>query len=239
MTPSDYHFHQLESRQALVKSAAAQIAGIIGEAVAQRGAAVIMVSGGSSPRPVYEHLSQQDLPWDKVTIGLVDERWVEETDAGSNARFIRETLLNGKASDTRFIPMTATDIGLKKGVEKVNARMAECAYPFDLCIMGMGLDGHTASWFPGSKGLSEALDIHTGQLVAAINAKGCPVAGDYAERVTLTLPAVMASRNIILLLPGAKKNEVFEQSAGQSVYDRPVNALRAAGDRLHIFSDRT
>ena len=110
--------------------------------------------------------------------------------------------------------------------------------PFDVCVMGMGLDGHTASWFPNSKGLKEALDPNNADSVIAIDARGCPVAGDHPERITLTLSAVMAAKQIILMIPGAGKSDVFEQSAKQSVYDAPVKALRAAGERLTVITDK-
>jgi len=103
----------------------------------------------------------------------------------------------------------------------------------------MGLDGHTASWFPNAKGLKEALDPNNANTVIAIDARGCPVAGDHPDRITLTLSAVMTSKQIILMIPGAGKSDVFKESATKSVYEAPVKALRAAGERLTVITDET
>lgn len=225
------------SRERLVDVASEQIADAINAAVTKRGAASLMLSGGSSPRPVYEALSQMDLPWDKVTIGLVDDRWVKRGEPGSNETFLDNTLLKGVAKRAKFIGLKTNDINPAAGVKASEAQLSHIPQPFDVCVMGMGLDGHTASWFPNSKGLKEALDLDNPKNVVAIDARGCPVAGDHPERITLTLAAVMASKQIILMIPGAGKSDVFKQSANKSVYDAPVKALRAAGERLTVITD--
>ena len=92
-----FTYKSFSARDEMVTSAVTQIAEAVKTAVAQRGTASLMLSGGSSPRPVYERLSEMDLPWDKVTIGLVDDRWIERGQAGSNETFLDETLLKGKA----------------------------------------------------------------------------------------------------------------------------------------------
>ena len=234
-----FTYKSFSARDEMVTSAATQIAEAVKTAVAQRGTASLMLSGGSSPRPVYERLSEMDLPWDKVTIGLVDDRWIERGQAGSNETFLDETLLKGKAQSAKFIGLKTKDANPAAGIEASEAQLSAIAQPFDVCVMGMGLDGHTASWFPNSKGLKESLDPKNANTVIAIDARGCPVAGDHPDRITLTLSAVMASKQIILMIPGAGKADVFKASADKSVYDAPVKALRAAGERLTVITDET
>ena len=234
-----FKYHSFASRDEMVSVAATQIADAVTSAVATRGAASLMLSGGSSPRPVYEALSDMDLPWDKVTIGLVDDRWITRGQAGSNETFLDATLLKGKAKGAKFIGLKTDDANPAAGVKASEAQLSAIPQPFDVCVMGMGLDGHTASWFPQSNGLKEALDPNNSDTVIAIDARGCPVAGDHPDRITLTLSAVMASKQIILMIPGAGKSDVFKASAAKSMYDAPVKALRAAGDRLTVITDET
>jgi len=186
---------------------------------------------------VYDALGHMDLPWERLTIGLVDDRWINRGDAGSNETFLDETLLKGAAKKATFIGLKTDDANPLAGVKASSTKLSEIPQPFDICVMGMGLDGHTASWFPNSKGLKEALDPNNPDRVIAIDARGCPVAGEHPDRITLTLSAVMASKQIILMIPGAGKSEVFKSSAEKSVYEAPVKALRAAGQRLTVLTD--
>jgi len=234
-----FTYKSFSARDEMVTSAASQIAEAVKSAVAQRGAASLMLSGGSSPRPVYERLSEMDLPWDKVTIGLVDDRWIERGQAGSNETFLDETLLKSKAKSAKFIGLKTSDANPAAGIAASEAKLSAIPQPFDVCVMGMGLDGHTASWFPNSNGLKDALDPNNSDTVIAIDARGCPVAGDHPDRITLTLSAVMASKQIILMIPGAGKADVFKASANKSVYDAPVKVLRAASERLTVITDET
>ena len=234
-----FKYQSFKSREAMVEMASKHIAEAVIAAVAGRGEASLMLSGGSSPRPVYEALSEMDLPWEKVTIGLVDDRWIERGQAGSNETFLDQTLLKGKAKAATFIGLKTHASNPAEGVKGSESQLASIARPFDVCVMGMGLDGHTASWFPNSKGLKEALDPDNPNTVIAIDARGCPVAGDHPDRISLTLSAVMASKQIILMIPGAGKSDVFKTSDSKSVYDAPVKALRAAGERLIVITDET
>jgi len=180
-----------------------------------------------------------NLPWDKVTIGLVDDRWIKRGQPGSNETFLEDSVLKGATQKARFIGLKTNDVNPAAGVKASQAKLSNIPQPFDICVMGMGLDGHTASWFPNSKGLKEALDPYNSNSVIAIDARGCLAAGEHTERITLTLAAVMASKQIILMIPGARKSNIFKQSAAKSVYDAPVKALRAAGERLTVITDET
>lgn len=233
-----FKYHSFTSRGVMVETAVKQIADAVKTAINIKGTASMMLSGGSSPRPVYEALSDMDLPWDKVTIGLVDDRWIERGQAGSNETFLDETLFKGLAQKARFIGLKTPDASPAAGAKASAAQISAIPQPFDVCVMGMGLDGHTASWFPNSKGLREALDPNNPDTVTAIDARGSSVAGTHSERITLTLSALMASKQIILMIPGGGKSDVFNESAKKSVYDAPVKALRAAGSRLTVITDK-
>ena len=234
-----FNYESFRSREAMVSNAAQQIADTLKTAIMEKGKASMMLSGGSSPRPVYETLSGMDLPWENVTIGLVDDRWIERGQSGSNETFLDETLFKGRARNAKFVGLKTKDLNPDAGVTTSEVQVSMIPRPFDMCIMGMGLDGHTASWFPKSRGLKQALDPYNSQSVSAIDASGCPAAGDHPHRITLTLSAVMTSKQLILMIPGVHKSDVFKKSSTKSVYDAPVKALHAAGTRLTVITDET
>jgi len=230
-----YQFKSFSAKDDMIAAAVEFMSGHIDAALSQERKAGLLLSGGSSPRPIYEALSEKNVAWERVNIGLVDERWVEPGQDGSNQDFIHASLLQNKAKSANFIGMKSAHETAALGAAEINKRYEAAFNPVDLCVMGMGLDGHTASWFPGAQDLDIALDIHHKDIVCAQNAAGCPVAGSHPERITLTLPAVMAARHIILLIAGDEKKAVFDAAVNKSVKDAPVKALLNAGSKLTVF----
>ena len=204
------------STQNHVEAATAHITERLREAIDARGRAVLLVSGGSSPRPVFAALSETELDWGRVKVGLVDER-VEE--AGSNAQFVRDTLLQGRAAGATFVCMKSD-----------GAAYADLV-PADVCVMGMGTDGHTASWFPGTPDLARATDPGSEAIVIAADTGDSPGNSGFQHRLTLTLPAVLQSRSLLLYIPGAAKREVFSNREGL-----PVDLLTQS-ERLTVITE--
>ncbi len=223
-------FKTFDSKKQLTDLAVDIISARISEDINQSGTASLMVSGGSTPEPVYTQLSRTDLPWDKVKIGLVDDRWVRETDAGSNARFIHATLLQGFAKASTFVPMKTPHATPAQGQASVEALYQHIAQPYSALVLGMGTDGHTASWFPQSDGLEQALS--STDIVQAVTAKPSAVTGDYLERMTLTRDAVSRSKLALLLITGEQKRRVFEAALEPKSPPSSHAPIRAAVDAL-------
>lgn len=191
------------------------------ESIAARGKASLVLSGGSSPLPLFERLSQTDLEWDKVDITLADERWVEPDDEASNERMIRTILLKGKAAKGNFIPLKTPFPTPEEGAEACQGNLEAMTRPFDVVLLGMGNDGHTASLFPGGDRLSEALDPPEGRLCMPMNAPGAP-----QPRITLTLPALLQCRDLVLLCTGQGKQDTFKTARGNGpVEEMPIRAV--------------
>ena len=112
------------------------MAASLSTAITDRGRAQLAVSGGTTPKLFFRELAHQRIDWPRVTMTLVDERCVPVTDERSNARLVREHLLRLKAAAAKFVPLYR-DHG-----------NAEALGPFDAVVLGMGTDGHTASFFP-------------------------------------------------------------------------------------------
>jgi len=220
----------------MVASASKAIECALREALSTRGSASLIVSGGSSPKPLYAQLSKSDLDWSKVTVSLVDERWVDPGQAGSNEDFIRENLIQNKASAAKFFGLKTAHPSVEVGLSDAEARFETVDQPFDVCVMGMGGDAHTASWFPNSKGLSNALSLKNENILCGIDATGAPVAGNHPHRISLTLRAVLDSHLIVLFIPGEAKRKVFDSVSSKSLSDAPVQALLQAGEKLHVFA---
>lgn len=234
MSTEAFNIAEFASREDASRYVADKVADTVTRAIKNRGNANIMLSGGSTPRKAYEMLSAYSLPWKNVMAGLVDDRWVDETDEGSNAKLIRETLKQNAATSLNFVSMKTEHKSPIDGLLDIESRMSSLFEPMDMCVMGMGTDGHTASWFPGSRGLETAMDIENPNALCAIDATNCGGAGNYPDRVSLTLPAVMKSRALLLFITGAEKKNVWEAAADAPVMGKPVKALRAAGKRLTL-----
>jgi len=220
----------------MVHQAAAAIEASLRQALDTRGSASLMVSGGSSPKPLYQQLSRVNLEWSNVTISLVDERWVNPGEAGSNEDFIRENLIQNHAASANFFGLKTDHASVEAGLGSAEQRFEKLKTPFDVCVMGMGGDAHTASWFPNAKGLNNALSLNNSDILCAVDASGAPVAGDHPHRITLTLRAVLDAHIIVLFIPGDAKRAVFDAAPTKALSDAPVQALLGAGSKLHIFA---
>jgi 6-phosphogluconolactonase len=205
----------------LSRALSSQLAANLSTAIAARGLASLVVSGGKSPIKMFELLRAESLDWSRVCVALADERWVDPTDPDSNEKLVRDVLLKGPAAAARFI-------GLKNGaptpdVGAVSAweTFARVPRPFDAVVLGMGDDGHTASLFPRSPNLPSAINPSA---VAGCVGMWSPVAPH--PRLSLNLSALLDSRRIVLLISGAQKWNTFSAASAEGpVQDMPIRAV--------------
>ncbi|MGR9071768.1 MAG: 6-phosphogluconolactonase [Gammaproteobacteria bacterium] len=196
------------------------------KALADNGEATLMVSGGGTPAPLYQALSLSDLDWKRISVALIDERWVDRGHDASNEGLLHRTLLTNKAACAPFTGMKTPAPSANEGRAETEERYRKLPQPFTVAILGMGSDGHTASLFPNARGLEEALDPESGQLTAAIHARRSEVTGPNTERLTLTLPGLLKSARLTLLLTGEEKLEVFRKAMSDGdPDDMPVRAI--------------
>lgn len=220
---------EFRDKDQLADALAEAVAGNLKSGAKSRGAASLAVSGGSTPARFFRALSQRDdVPWDKVTVTLVDERWVDESSDRSNGRLVRANLLTGRAAAASFVPLYQG--GAEPDAYAAGLAQRRVPQPLDAAVLGMGNDGHTASFFPGGDTLAEAL---TGEgPVVAIRAPG---AGE--PRVTLTLKALLAARALYLHIEGDEKVETLQRAEAEGpIEDMPVRAvLRQTQTPLTIY----
>lgn len=201
-------WHAFDGRAALDAALAAHIAQRLAQAVATGGHASLAVSGGSTPKAMFAALSQADIPWESVSVTLVDERWVTPDHPDSNERLVRENLLQNRAAAARFVGLKSSAADAATGLAESTARFTGVPLPLSCVVLGMGGDGHTASWFPKAANLAELLDTDGQALLGCCD----PVTAPH-QRITLTLPVVLAAGEIILHITGEEKRQVLAEAA--------------------------
>jgi 6-phosphogluconolactonase len=224
---------RLPDAESLAERLADDIARRLAQGVAERGRASLVVPGGSTPGALFDALSGRDLPWAQVEVTLNDERWVAPDQDGSNERLVRERLLVRRAAAARFVGLRTLHDTAALGVAEASERVAALARPFDVMLLGMGADGHTASLFPRSPALAASLDADP----AEVQAVSAPGARGAAERITLALPALLDSRFIALLVTGQEKLATLARAqAGSDPLELPIRAvLQGASPPVHVY----
>jgi 6-phosphogluconolactonase len=203
--------------------------------LAESDAVSCFLSGGTTPAPLYEQLAQTDLPWQRIHPALVDERWVDTRGPDSNENLLRRCFNANPDFVANLVGMHVPGKSALQAEVTCNSRYATLPRPGSFCLLGMGLDGHVASLFPGATGLAEALS--TTASCKAITARQSTVTGRHVERMSLTLSALLDCRRILLLFTGTDKWQVYQQALTcKDAETFPVSAvLQQSTTPVHIF----
>ena len=212
--------HEFADKLTLADRLARDVASKLDAAIKKRGKASIAVSGGGTPKAMFAVLAEQEIDWSKVTVTLVDERWVGTDSDRSNARLVAAHLLHHQAETATFLPLfdPAHKDDVDAALGAVGARIDALGGTFDVVILGMGGDGHTASFFPGGDNLAAALDPKGDKTVLSMRA---PDAGE--PRITLTLPKVLDTRTLYVHIEGDDKKDILAKAEAGEHY--PIAAV--------------
>lgn len=178
---------------------------IISEDITKFGKATILLSGGSTPSGLYRKLSSTQLDWSKVIVGLVDERFVENSSDYSNEKLVKTCLLINEAKNATFIPMIFSVDNKALNLLRTNESYT-IFNDASVIILGMGEDGHTASLFPNDSDSNKAMN--SDQNICFTNSPTNPT-----RRITCTPKLLLSSKNIFLMLTGENKKEVLFSAA--------------------------
>ncbi len=212
-------FLAFEESRSLARALARNVADKLSAAIEARGTASLVVSGGRTPVALFERLAQEPLRWSAVTVTLADERWVAPDHADSNERLVRTHLLQGPAAAARFVPLKNGAASPEEGAAITAAGLDRIARPFDVVLLGMGDDGHTASLFPGAPQLSDGL--RTAASCLAVRPPLAPHA-----RMSLSLAALLGSRVVMVQIAGAGKRSLIDRALEPgSVEELPIRAV--------------
>jgi 6-phosphogluconolactonase len=216
--------NNFDTREQLDLALADKISGILQQAISQKGKASIAVSGGSTPKGFFKVLSNKNIDWDKVTITLADERWVDINSDDSNTRLVHENLLQNKAAAAKFFHLKQGEDLCDETLADLNIAANSTLLPLDVLILGMGEDGHTASLFPCSAQIKQALDINNDNALMKVEPKTAP-----HQRITFSFASLSQSKNTFLHLCGDNKKQVLAKALnGDDVFDMPIRKFLQA-----------
>jgi len=214
-------FKSFDSKESLVEELSLNIIKLLKEAIIKNGRASLLVSGGNTPKALFQKLSTMDFPWEQVTISLVDDRWLPSSHKDSNELLIKENLLKNKASKAKFVGMYIENKTAFESDTQCSNLYKEKVYPFDVIILGMGNDSHTASLFPNNKKLERAYDLENKNLCISIKPETAPY-----ERMSLTLRGILSAKNIILHIEGEEKLKVYKKALNSNdIFETPISAV--------------
>lgn len=201
--------------------------------IAQQGAVRMGLAGGSTPIPAYVQFAHAALPWQNVHITLIDERAVPLSDRQSNESAIAKALqmrlpqLGGWQGLYRNAP------DLESMASAADSALQAFGLPLDICVIGMGSDGHIASLFVESDDYESAMQLDTTRTVLPIRF----AAHEHkADRLSFSLPALLQARRVLFCISGADKREVLEQSLqGRAPHYAVARFLAAYNGPVDIF----
>ncbi|BEV36314.1 6-phosphogluconolactonase [Synechococcus sp. M16CYN] len=225
-----YRIVRASNPQDLSYRASQTISRYINLVLGQRDRCRIALSGGSTPTKTYSLLGQEHIPWDRVDVVLGDERWVSTDDKSSNARMLHNTLFSaGPASMAVFHSVPTVELmnadASARALAKMITQLCSSNPPvFDIMLLGLGEDGHTASLFPGT-----AAPLVMDRWTTVSHSKG-------VDRITLTAPVLSAARQVIFLVSGANKQVALKRLLDPQELSKrtPARLVQPANDVLII-----
>ena len=225
-----YGWNGFADRPELAAALAGHVAGRLTKAIAERGTGLLAVSGGTTPARFFAALSLIPIAWDKVTVTLIDERFVPPSSPRSNAGLVAANLLQNAAAAARFVPLYHEATSIENAATSDSAALKSLPWPLDVAILGMGGDGHTASFFPDADNLSALLDPAAQKIVLPVHAQS---AGE--PRLTLSMATIVAARFIALHIEGEDKRTAFNGAMGPGA-EKPIRkVLEAAPIPVEVF----
>ena len=201
---SVFSFYQSER---LVENLVLDVKNTLLDAIRKYSKATLLLSGGNTPKKFLQALSKEFLPWNKIDISLVDERWVDENDEASNANLVRTHLLQNRAKEANFVSLYREEKSSLEAEMIVNNELSKLFERVDVLLLGMGDDGHIASLFKESERFKEALDYNNHHMYIAMQSPKEP-----QERLSLSLRKILDAKQLFLHFEGKKKIELYTQA---------------------------
>ncbi|TPM38926.1 6-phosphogluconolactonase [Mesorhizobium sp. B2-3-4] len=227
---ASYGWNAFPDRPQLAAALAGRVADRLSKAIAERGTALLAVSGGTTPAKFFAALSAVPIAWDKVIVTLVDERFVPASSPRSNAGLVAANLLQNAAKAARFVPLYHEAESIEDAAEADSGALRALPWPLDVVLLGMGGDGHTASFFPDAGNLAELLDPSSSRIVLPVHA-----ASGGEPRLTLSMARIISAGFIALQIEGEDKRTAFDGAMGPGAAKPIRKVLDAAPIPVEVF----
>lgn len=207
------HLQSFTDRDTLENALVRQLVTISQEAISTKGICTILFSGGSTPKALMNKLAASSLDWSKIQVGLVDDRMVDSNSSYSNALLIQNELMHHIPTDIkpRFIPLVTDSKMPEKNLQITKKAMMDIGH-IDICLLGMGTDGHFASIFPNDPASDLALIDENDQSIYLTNAPAHPT-----NRITCSWPYLANSTHLFLHITGDTKYDILHGELLQSL----------------------
>ena len=210
-------FKDYKTSETLMQSLASTVEVELNNAIKNRGLATFVIPGGTTPKPFFNIIRDSDIEWEKITIFPTDERWVSMENSRSNARLIQRELLTGRASKANFVTLYKKNKTLDRGASLLAENISNYL-PIDVLVLGMGVDMHTASLFPGSPGLALAQSMNAAEVVPVT-----PLDNSLEPRVTLSARVLEKAVNTHVLIIGLEKKNAVKEAEKREPASAPIS----------------
>lgn len=205
--PDSVNWHYADNAKSLANTLSQNIVKLLSTAISNHHRASLAVSGGTTPIAFFKALSTTKLNWEKIDITLVDERWVDANHQASNELLVRQQLLKNNALSASFTPLKTNAKDINTGRQICENNLTTLAQPFDIVVLGMGNDGHTASLFPCSAELNSGMAHDNQDNYIVTNPSNAPY-----QRISLTRTAISKAKHIVLHIVGVDKLKTIEKA---------------------------
>ena len=217
---NNFKLREFNSTEELDKNLSKYIERILKQSLQDDFQTSLVMSGGSTPKGLFQLLSNTKLDWSNILVTLADDRWVDVSHKDSNERLIKDLMLRKHAENAKFVSLKTAHTSASDGAMELEHSFPKIS-SFSLVILGMGADGHTASLFPNTDSLRDGIDLNSSRQFIASKPADAP-----HMRISMTACRLLAADEIIIHITGDEKRKVLDKAfSGTDAAEIPVRII--------------
>ena len=217
---NNFKLREFNSIEELDKNLSKYIERILKQSLQDDFQTSLVMSGGSTPKGLFQLLSNTKIDWSNILVTLADDRWVDVSHKDSNERLIKDLMLRKHAENAKFVSLKTAHTSASVGAMELEHSFPKIS-SFSLVILGMGADGHIASLFPNTDSLRDGIDLNSSKQFIASKPADAP-----HTRISMTASRLLAADEIIIHITGDKKRKVLDKAfSGTDAAEIPVRII--------------